>query len=208
MKAKAASTVSSTSFMFLLTVAILTCTFFLATRNSDSPDYSEADSSGAAVSRRFLGKELPVMSDRTVLMQQTTQSEQRKAMQSVIVGSERKPISFMLVTAERPDGCKTMDGSHMLMKSYKNKVDYCSLHNCRVWYSLEVWDEGMPGTWARYKLIKTLMNTFPDVPWFMWMDGDAIFTDMGYAIPFADYDEWGKRIVFHGFEDKVSFKLA
>ncbi|ERN02260.1 hypothetical protein AMTRI_Chr02g265140 [Amborella trichopoda] len=110
---------------------------------------------------------------------------------------------FILVSGERSGPCETVNGSVVMAKSYKNKVDYCNWHGCTVWYTLEVWEEGYTGTWARYPLLLRLMKANPSVAWFMWMDSDAIFTDFSFEIPIHAYDSWGKKMVVPGFWDKV-----
>ncbi|GLJ10704.1 hypothetical protein SUGI_0133460 [Cryptomeria japonica] len=112
-------------------------------------------------------------------------------------------VPFMLVTGERSSPCVTSHGSNVMMKTYKNKVDYCNLHGCKVWYALEIWQKGFVGTWVRYPLLLRLMKANPSVTWFMWMDSDAIFTDFNFSIPFERYNGWNKNMVVPGFWEKV-----
>ncbi|KAH7284989.1 hypothetical protein KP509_33G005900 [Ceratopteris richardii] len=108
-------------------------------------------------------------------------------------------VRFLLVTGERPSVCKSAEGAHALLQSYKNKVEYCMLHGCKVWYMLESWEEGFYGVWARYPALLRLMRSMPSVEWFMWMDADAIFTDLSFSIPFHLYNSWNKHFIAHGF---------
>ncbi|GLJ10702.1 hypothetical protein SUGI_0133440 [Cryptomeria japonica] len=110
---------------------------------------------------------------------------------------------FILVTGERSSPCISPRGNNVMMKSYKNKVDYCNLHGCKVWYALEVWQKGFVGTWVRYPLLIQLMKANPSVTWFMWMDSDAVLTDFNFSIPFETYNTWNKNLVVPGFWDKV-----
>ena len=120
------------------------------------------------------------------------------------LGQEQaQPLPFMIVTGERSSPCKTQLGANIMMKTYKNKVDYCNLHGCRVWYALEVWKRGFVGTWVRYPLLLRLMKGNPSVTWFMWMDSDAIFTDLNFSMPFDTYNGWNKNLVASGFWEKV-----
>jgi len=114
-----------------------------------------------------------------------------------------QPLRFMVVTGERSSACQTPLGSNIMMKTYKNKVDYCNIHGCKVWYALEVWEKGFTGTWVRYPLLLRLMKANPSVTWFMWMDSDAIFTDFSFFIPFNTYNSWNKNLVVPGFWEKV-----
>ncbi|KAI5058389.1 hypothetical protein GOP47_0026559 [Adiantum capillus-veneris] len=115
------------------------------------------------------------------------------------VQGDSDSITFMLVTGERPSVCKSAEGAHVLLQSYKNKVEYCSLHGCKVWYMLESWEEGFYGVWARYPALLRLMRSLPSVEWFMWMDADAVFTDYNFSIPFHLYNAWNKNFIAHGF---------
>ena len=117
-------------------------------------------------------------------------------------------LSFLLVTGERASPCKSRSGAHSLLQSYKNKVDYCTLHGCKVWYMLETWEEGFTGVWARYPALLRLMQSLPSVRWFMWMDADAIFTDFNFTIPFKQYEEWNKNFIAHGFHHLVWSKMT
>ncbi|XP_031485120.1 probable glycosyltransferase 3 [Nymphaea colorata] len=112
-------------------------------------------------------------------------------------------IEFMLVTGERSVACGSSEGSYVMMMSYKNKIDYCNIHGCKVWYALEVWENGFTGTWARYPLLLKLMKANPKIQWFMWMDSDAIFTDLNFTIPIRTYEDWGKKMVVPGYWEKV-----
>ncbi|CAN6469361.1 unnamed protein product [Victoria cruziana] len=129
-----------------------------------------------------------------------------------IVGNRRmqpengRKIEFMLVTGERSVACGSSEGSYVMMMSYKNKIDYCNLHGCKVWYALEVWKEGFTGTWVRYPLLFKLMKANPEIQWFMWMDADAIFTDLNFSIPIRTYDDKGKKMVVPGSQAKVYTK--
>lgn len=139
-------------------------------------------------------EEYPPKEPEVLAAEAEVREQQRDVLQSV---------PFLVVTAERPDGCKTQEGCQIIMRSYKNKVDYCNIHGCKVWYSLETWEESLPGTWARYPLLRSLMDSNPSVPWFLWMDADAVFTDMSFSLPLEEFERAGKKFILTGWEDKV-----
>lgn len=139
-------------------------------------------------------------------MEKRTQSATSRLLLNGLGQAQEQPLSFMIVTGERSSPCKTAIGSNIMMKTYKNKVDYCNLHGCKVWYALEVWEKGFTGTWVRYPLLLRLMKANPSVTWFMWMDSDAIFTDLNFSIPFDTYNGWNKNFVVSGFWEKVYTK--
>lgn len=136
-------------------------------------------------------------------MEKITQSATSRLLLNRLGQAQDQPLPFMIVTGERSSPCKTPLGSNIMMKTYKNKVDYCNLHGCKIWYALEVWERGFTGTWVRYPLLLRLMKANPSVTWFMWMDSDAIFTDLNFSIPFDTYNGWNKNLVVSGYWEKV-----
>lgn len=56
--------------------------------------------------------------------------------------SENKP-RVMLVTGSSPKPCENPVGDHYLVKSIKNKVDYCRLHRIEVYYNMALLDAEM-----------------------------------------------------------------
>ncbi|XP_057836318.2 probable xyloglucan 6-xylosyltransferase 1 isoform X2 [Cryptomeria japonica] len=130
-----------------------------------------------------------------------------KALLTRVRNQVEKPFGsvppFVLVTGERSSPCISPRGNNVMMKSYKNKVDYCNLHGCKVWYALEVWQKGFVGTWVRYPLLIHLMKANPSVTWFMWMDSDAVFTDFNFSIPFETYSSWNKNLIVPGSWEKI-----
>eukprot|EP00245_Coleochaete_scutata_P018185 TRINITY_DN9313_c0_g3_i1.p1 TRINITY_DN9313_c0_g3~~TRINITY_DN9313_c0_g3_i1.p1 ORF type:complete len:440 (+),score=85.52 TRINITY_DN9313_c0_g3_i1:112-1431(+) len=116
----------------------------------------------------------------------------------------KKDVKMMIVTAEEPDTCPLVGGDKMFMKAFKNKVDYCRIRGyCQVWYSLEFWDPNMDMFWRKGPILKPLMEKHKDIEWFMWMDSDALFTDMAFDIPLDEYDQAGLNIIFPGAETQV-----
>jgi hypothetical protein len=115
-----------------------------------------------------------------------------------------------------PSACSTPIGTHLLTKAYKNKVDYCNIHGCTVRYILESWphdedddevDDAHPPPadpqmirrgWAfspAPSILLRLMDSHRSVPWFMWMDTEALFTNLSFAFPFHTYSVWGKHFI-------------
>lgn len=104
---------------------------------------------------------------------------------------------ILLVTGSQPIPCNNPIGDHYLLKSIKNKIDYCRIHNIEIVYNMAHLDEELSGYWAKLPLIRKLMLSHPEVEWIWWMDSDAFFTDMLFEIPFSKYD--GYNMVVHGY---------
>ncbi|KAF9625758.1 hypothetical protein IFM89_026898 [Coptis chinensis] len=106
---------------------------------------------------------------------------------------------MLLVTGSPPNPCDNPIGDHYLLKSIKNKIDYCRIHGIEIVYNMAHLDRELAGYWAKLPLIRRLMLSHPEVEWIWWMDSDALFTDMVFEIPVRKYD--GFNLVVHGYPD-------
>lgn len=106
---------------------------------------------------------------------------------------------ILLVTGSPPNPCDNPIGDHYLLKSIKNKIDYCRIHGIEIVYNMAHLDKELAGYWAKLPLIRRLMLSHPEVEWIWWMDSDAFFTDMVFEIPLSKYDNY--NLVVHGYPD-------
>ncbi|CAM6040293.1 unnamed protein product, partial [Sphagnum compactum] len=116
-----------------------------------------------------------------------------------------KPL-ILLITSSHPHSCAHERGDEMLLKSIKNKMDYCRLHDIELFYNLDKIDDEMTSWWVKVFLTHMLMLKHPEVDWIWWMDSDAIFTDMSFEIPFHKYAN--HNMVMHGWDDAVYDKRS
>eukprot|EP00249_Psilotum_nudum_P008198 c21112_g1_i2 orf=623-1291(+) len=72
----------------------------------------------------------------------------------------------LLVTGSQPSACDNPVGDHYLLKSIKNKIDYCRLHGIEIFYNMAHLDKEMAGYWAKLPLLRRLMLSHPEVEWF------------------------------------------
>ncbi|XP_059440187.1 xyloglucan 6-xylosyltransferase 2-like isoform X2 [Corylus avellana] len=107
----------------------------------------------------------------------------------------------MLVTGSSPKPCENPVGDHYLLKSIKNKIDYCRLHEIEVFYNMALLDAEMAGFWAKLPLIRRLLLSHPEVEFLWWMDSDALFTDMSFEVPWERYKD--HNLVLHGWDEMV-----
>ncbi|CAM6119298.1 unnamed protein product [Calypogeia fissa] len=108
---------------------------------------------------------------------------------------------ILLVTGSQPKPCDNPVGDHYLLKSIKNKIDYCRLHNIEIFYNMAHLDQEMAGFWAKLPLLRKLMVAHPEVEWIWWMDSDAMFTDMHFELPLKKYKDY--NMVLHGWDELV-----
>lgn len=104
---------------------------------------------------------------------------------------------IVLATGSQPSPCDRPIGDHYLLKSIKNKIDYCRLHSIDIFYNMAFLDREMSGYWAKLPLIRKLMVSHPEMEWIWWMDSDALFTDMAFELPLSKYE--GYNVVLHGY---------
>ncbi|QCD98221.1 xyloglucan 6-xylosyltransferase 2-like [Vigna unguiculata] len=107
----------------------------------------------------------------------------------------------LLVTGSSPKPCENPVGDHYLLKSIKNKIDYCRLHGIEMFYNMALFDAEMAGFWAKLPLIRKLLLSHPEVEFIWWMDSDAMFTDMAFEVPWERYKD--HNLVMHGWDEMV-----
>lgn len=107
----------------------------------------------------------------------------------------------LLVTGSSPKPCENPVGDHYLLKSIKNKIDYCRLHGIEIFYNMALLDAEMAGFWAKLPLIRKLLLSHPEVEFLWWMDSDAMFTDMAFELPWERYKD--HNFVMHGWNEMV-----
>lgn len=108
---------------------------------------------------------------------------------------------ILLVTGSPPKPCDNPVGDHYLLKSIKNKIDYCRLHDIEIFYNMAHLDAEMAGYWSKLPLLRKLMLAQPEVEWIWWMDSDAMFTDMTFELPLDKYKDY--NFVLHGWEEEI-----
>ncbi|GAB2279258.1 Xyloglucan 6-xylosyltransferase 2 [Dionaea muscipula] len=107
----------------------------------------------------------------------------------------------LLVTGSSPKPCENPVGDHYLLKSIKNKIDYCRIHGIEIFYNLALLDAEMAGFWAKLPLIRKLLLSHPEIEFLWWMDSDAMFTDMAFELPWERYKD--VNLVMHGWNEMV-----
>uniref|UniRef100_A0ACD5Y4J6 Uncharacterized protein n=1 Tax=Avena sativa TaxID=4498 RepID=A0ACD5Y4J6_AVESA len=106
---------------------------------------------------------------------------------------------ILLVTGSAPGPCDNPAGDHNLLKSTKNKIDYCRIHGIEIVHNMAHLDRELSGYWSKLPLLRRLMLSHPEVEWVWWMDSDALFTDMAFELPLERYE--ASNLVIHGYQD-------
>ncbi|KAK4749443.1 hypothetical protein SAY87_026892 [Trapa incisa] len=112
----------------------------------------------------------------------------------------------VLVTGSQSAPCRNKIGDHLLLRFFKNKVDYCRIHGCDVFYNNVLLQPKMHSYWAKYPAVRAAMLAHPEAEWIWWVDSDAIFTDMDFILPLDRYE--GYNLVVHGWPHLVHDKQS
>ncbi|XP_021837442.2 putative glycosyltransferase 7 [Spinacia oleracea] len=112
----------------------------------------------------------------------------------------------VMVTGSQPGPCKHPVGDHLLLRFFKNKVDYCRIHGYDIFYNNVLLDPKMFSFWAKYPVVKSAMLAHPEAEWIWWVDSDAALTDMDFSLPLERYKE--HNLVIHGWPKLVFEKKS
>ncbi|KAL0377925.1 UNVERIFIED_CONTAM: Glycosyltransferase 6 [Sesamum radiatum] len=112
----------------------------------------------------------------------------------------------LVVTGSQPSPCKNPSGDHLLLRCFKNKVDYSRIHGYDIFYNNALLDPEMRSFWAKIPIIRAAMMAHPEAEWIFWVDSDAIFTDMEFKIPLDRYKD--HNLVVHGWPNLIYEKKS
>nr|GMD73585.1 glycosyltransferase 6-like [Ipomoea batatas] len=110
----------------------------------------------------------------------------------------------LFLSGSQPTPCKNSHGDHLLLRFFKNKVDYCRIHGYDIFYSNAFLNPDMRSFWTKIPLVRAAMLAHPETEWVLWVDSDAIFTDMDFKIPLERYND--HNLVVHGWRDQIEKK--
>ncbi|XP_057504615.1 glycosyltransferase 6-like [Actinidia eriantha] len=112
----------------------------------------------------------------------------------------------LVLTGSQPSPCKNPIGDHLLLRLFKNKVDYCRIHGYDIFYSNAFLHPKMHSYWDKLPLIRAAMVAHPDSEWIWWVDSDAVFTDMEFKLPLRRYK--AHNLVVHGWAHLIYKKRS
>lgn len=112
----------------------------------------------------------------------------------------------LVLTGSQPSPCKNPIGDHLLLRCFKNKVDYCRVHGYDIFYNNVLLNQKMGSFWAKIPLVRAAMLAHPEAEWIFWVDSDAVFTDMEFKIPLERYKD--HNLVVHGWPNLIYEKKS
>ncbi|KAM7506683.1 hypothetical protein LguiA_017136 [Lonicera macranthoides] len=104
---------------------------------------------------------------------------------------------IVMVTGTQPKPCPSKLGDHLLLRFFKNKVDYSRIHGYDIFYNNALLHPKMTFCWAKIPLVRATMVAHPEAEWIWWLDSDAAFTDMEFKLPLDKYNN--HNFVVHGY---------
>jgi hypothetical protein len=113
---------------------------------------------------------------------------------------------ILMITGSQPAACKNPIGDHLLLRFFKNKVDYCRIHGYDIFYNNALLHPKMFAYWAKYPVVKAAMMAHPEAEWIWWVDSDALFTDMEFKLPLERYKD--HNLVVHGWPHLIHEKRS
>lgn len=113
---------------------------------------------------------------------------------------------ILVLTGSQPYPCKNPIGDHLILRTFKNKQDYCRIHGLDMFYNTILLNQKMASYWAKIPLIRTAMVAHPEAEWIWWLDSDAVITDMEFEHPLEKYKDF--NFVLHGWEKNVYEKRS
>ncbi|KAK7309143.1 hypothetical protein RJT34_05649 [Clitoria ternatea] len=113
---------------------------------------------------------------------------------------------ILIVTGSQPSPCRNPIGDHLLLRFFKNKVDYSRIHGYDIFYNNALLHPKMFTYWAKYPVVRAAMMAHPEAEWIWWVDSDALFTDMEFKLPLERYKE--HNLVVHGWAHLIHEKRS
>ncbi|XP_060188939.1 putative glycosyltransferase 7 [Lycium barbarum] len=95
----------------------------------------------------------------------------------------------LIVSGSQSMPCKNPVGDHLLLRFFKNKVDYSRIHGCDIFYNNVLLQPKMFFFWAKLPAVRAAMVAHPEAEWIWWVDSDAAFTDMDFELPLQKYKD-------------------
>ncbi|KAL6587730.1 hypothetical protein OROMI_000708 [Orobanche minor] len=108
---------------------------------------------------------------------------------------------ILMVTGSQATPCRNPIGDYLLLKFFKNKVDYARRHGIDIFYNNVLFHPKMFSFWAKTPTVKAAMLAHPEAEWIWWVDSDAAFTDMDFELPLGRYE--AHNLVIHGWPNLI-----
>ncbi|KAL5732191.1 hypothetical protein ACHQM5_004838 [Ranunculus cassubicifolius] len=113
---------------------------------------------------------------------------------------------ILMVSGSQTTPCKNPIGDHLLLRFFKNKVDYCRIHGYNIFYNNVLFHPKMGTWWSKVPSMQSAMIAHPEAEWIWWVDSDAAITDMDFKLPLDKYKD--HNFVVHGWPHLIHEKKS
>ena len=83
----------------------------------------------------------------------------------------------------------------------QNHAEYARQHGMQSTWSSALVDAAYDGAWNKMAFLQKVLRselTKSETDWLLWVDWDAIFTDMAFELPLEEYEQRRLRLVIGG----------
>lgn len=113
---------------------------------------------------------------------------------------------ILMISGSQSTPCRNPMGDHLLLRFFKNKVDYCRIHGYDIFYNNVLLQPKMFTFWAKIPAVRAAMVAHPEAEWIWWVDSDAAITDMDFKLPLSRYKD--HNLVVHGWSKLIYEKKS
>lgn len=80
--------------------------------------------------------------------------------------------------------------------------DYARLHDYPIVVATRLADPTLHNMWNKIGTILKVMDDYPDMDWYLWIDSDAMIIDVNFLLPFQRFN--GKDLIIWGNETRLA----
>lgn len=80
--------------------------------------------------------------------------------------------------------------------------DYARLHEYPIVVATRLADPTLHNMWNKIGTMIKVMDDYPDVEWYLWIDSDAMIIDVNFLLPFQRFK--GKDLIIWGNETRLA----
>lgn len=80
--------------------------------------------------------------------------------------------------------------------------DYARLHDYPIVVATRLADPTLHNMWNKIGTILKVMDDYPDMDWYLWIDSDAMIIDVNFLLPFQRFG--GKDLIIWGNETRLA----
>lgn len=107
----------------------------------------------------------------------------------------------VLVSARQPSPCAAAGADAWVMRSMQNHAEFARAHGMSIVWSSALVDASYEGAWNKCALLLRVLRAELArgvAMWILWVDWDAVLTDLAFELPLEEYERRRVRLVIGG----------